>query len=149
MRLALIFILIPMLAFSQLTQYKTVFEKRGTFVELQEVTSGDDNYFVFRYSYRNMEYQSFVDMGGFSFLCKSEVTQFADDIDLIANNDSDDEILRRKKYWISQSPETPNQITVWDDYDRYITLYGRMINATVRDLRASLDYWTKDREYCN
>ena len=53
-----------------------------------------------------------------------------------------------KKYWISQSPETPNQITVWDDYDRYITLYGRMINATVRDLRASLDYWTKDREYC-
>ena len=148
MKLTYIITLVPFLAFSQLTQYNTVFEKKGTLVEVQEVTNDDDNYFVFNFRYRNRAYETFVDMGGFSFLCKSEVAQFADDIDLVANNDSDDETLRRKKYWISQSKETPNQITIWDDYDRYYTISGRMINATVRDLRASLDYWTKDREYC-
>jgi len=149
MKLTYIITLVPFLAFSQLTQYNTVFEKKGTLVEIQEVTSGDDNYLVFNYRYRNRAYETFVDMGGFSLYCKSDISQFADDIELVATNDSKDENLSRKKYTISQHPEKPNQITVWDEYDRYFTISGRMISATVRDIRASLDYWTKESEYCN
>ena len=49
MKLTYIITLVPFLAFSQLTQYNTVFEKKGTLVEVQEVTNDDDNYFVFNF----------------------------------------------------------------------------------------------------
>lgn len=148
MRLLLAFILIPLLSFSQTTKYETIFEKKGTYVELSLVDTGISKYNSFRYSYQNMEFMTFVDLGGFSFWCKSELMQFRDDIEYMSKSEEDYESLRRGSYRISKRKEEPNQISIYDKYDRYTILYGRMIPATIRDISKSIELWTIDYVTC-
>ena len=148
MRLILIFTLIPLLSFSQSTKTKTVFEKKGTMVELSLVDTGISEYNSFSYSYQNREFMTFIDMGGFSFWCKSDLIQFAEDIEYMSKSEEDKEILTRGSYWISKRKEEPNQISIYDKYDRYTILYGRMIPATIRDIKKAIELWTIDYVTC-
>jgi hypothetical protein len=149
MRLILIFTLIPLLSYSQSTKSKTIFEKKGTMVELSLIDDGTYIYNSFTYRYQNMTYQTFVDLGGFSFVCKSELIQFRDDVEYMSKSQEDQEILTRNRYWIAKSKDQPNQISIYDKYDRYTVLYGRMIPATIRDISKSIELWSSDRDYCN
>ena len=146
--LSLIILLSLNFSFSQLTTFETIYRKIPTNIEILQATTDNDSYLIFNYYFKNDVFNSNINSGGFSFFCESEILQFANDIESVYKSESKNEILRRSKYRITERPDLPYQISIWDKSNKKITLYGGMVSATLRDIKYSLEYWDKESSLC-